>query len=337
MRFCTKSIPAWLLLAAVALAGIHAAAYEEAMSDIADLFDRQEYGEARRALEKLPEEGRNTGPALYYLGRLDLIDGEDEKAAECFEKAIDVDPEQSEYHHWLAMAVMRRTPYRNFFGRMMGATKAVKGFRKAIELDPANLRARMTLFQMMVRSYDMGGVKKEDLIEEVESIAHIDSVMGHVARGTFYQLVEKDMERARVELRRSHDLAPENRAAAISYADYLWEMDVMDEAIGVLASFVERVPDDKSARFNLGMRTILSGENYARAKGLFEECLSLKSETGMPSETMVRWCLGLACHLLGDEDGAQREWSAVYELDKDFDHVLERIPEMSELNSILSQ
>jgi tetratricopeptide (TPR) repeat protein len=337
MRFWTGNVTAVLILVTVAFAAMRVAASEATLRDAIDLFDQQEYGEARRVLEDLPQEARETAQALYYLGRLDLIDGEDEKAAEYFERAIDVDAEQSEYHHWLAMAVMRRTPYRNVFGRMMSATKAVKAFKKAIELDPANLRPRMTLFQMMVRSYDMGGVKREDLAQEVEAIAGIDSVMGHVARGTFYQLVEKDMDRAGVELKRSLDLAPENRAAAISYADFLWETGMMDEAIGVLASFVERVPDDKSARLNLGMRTMLRGEDYARAKGLFEACLGLKSDTGMPSETAVRWCLGLAFHLMGEEGRAQKEWSIVYTLDERFDRILERMPQMSELNSLLAK
>jgi hypothetical protein len=74
---------------------------------------------------------------------------------------------------------------------------------------------------------------------------------------------------------------------------------------------------------------ILGGTDLAGAKVVFEECLALRSETGMPTETMVRWCLGLTCHLLGEEEAARREWSTVYERDKDFDQVLNQNPLVS--------
>lgn len=337
MRCYLRTLALSLLLAAVSLLAARAGAHEPTLLHAIDLFERQDYDEARRVLGELPEETRKTGQALYYVGRLDLIDGDPQRAVTSLEEAIDLDPAQSEYHHWLAVALMRRSAYRSFLGRMRDAMKAVKELQTSVELDTLNLRPRMTLFQMMARSYDRGGSKKEDLFQQAKSIAEIDSVMGYVARGTLFLVVEKDMVKAGAELRRSLDLAPANRAAAVSYSDYLWECDRKDEAIQVLTSYVERMPDDKPARFNLGTRMILSGTDFGGAKVIFEECLALQSDTGMPSETMVRWCLGLACHLLGEEDVAQKEWSTVYEMDKDFDHILERSPQMSELNSLIGE
>jgi hypothetical protein len=98
---------------------------------------------------------------------------------------------------------------------------------------------------------------------------------------------------------------------------------------------VERAPDDRAACFNLGIRNILSGGDYAAAESLFTGCVTLKSESGMPSEAMVRWCLGLAYHLQGKDTQAEAEWQAVYEIDKDFDCVLEDVPDMAELKAIL--
>lgn len=323
------------LLPALALTSQPADARDAALEHAVDLFDRQAYDEARREFEGLLEQSGDDAQVSYYLGRLDLIDSDNEGAAKRFEQAIDFGPDQSAYHHWLAIAVMRTMPYTGLLGRMTGSMKALREFRKAIQLDPSNLRARMTLFQMMARSYDRGAASKEDLIQQVASIAEIDSVMGHVARGTFSHRVAKDIERAEVEFETGFDLAPGNRAAALSYADYLWDVGRKDEAIGILAAFLDSMPNDKPACFDLGSRIILSGKDYARAKHLFDECLSLKSETGMPSEAMVRWCLGLAYHLLGEEERAKAEWAAVYALDEDFDRVLSEVPQMSELHSVL--
>jgi tetratricopeptide (TPR) repeat protein len=331
---CSKLIAVALLLVVVILAGTRVTAGDDALREVIDLFDRQEYDEARRALEGLPEGDTEAAQALYYLGRLDLIAGDRKGAEKHFEQAIKTDPEQSDYHHWLAIAIMQGMPYRSFLGKMTGSMKMLKEFKKAVELDPANLRPRMTLFQIMVRSFGRGMGSRGDLVEQIEAIAGIDSVMGYVARGTLFQIVDEDMEKAGALFEQAYHLEPTNRAAAISYADFLWEAGDRDRVIQVLTAFVESGPDDRSAHFNLAVRTILEGTDYARARSLLEECLDLKSDNGMPPEAMVRWCLGLACHLLGEEDEAQAQWKLAHDLNPDFDKLLEADPMLSELNSL---
>ncbi|KPJ61464.1 MAG: hypothetical protein AMJ46_01915 [Latescibacteria bacterium DG_63] len=335
MKLRSRGLTVLLLVMAATLPDALLAVGQDPLSEVVGLFQEQEYKEVRQILEALPEKSKRSGTALYYLGRLDLIDADHESAAKRLKEAIDVDPDNSECHYWLAVAVMRKVPYSNPLGRMTSAMRAMKEFNKAIELDPTNMRARMTVFQMMARSYGRGGAKKEALLEQARSIAEIDSIMGHVAHGTFYQFVKNDMERAGTQFERGFGLAPRNRAAAISYADYLWHVGKKAEAIGVLQSFLQEMPDDKPANFSLGARIILSRRNYGTAREIFERCLRLKSETGIPTEAMVRWCLGLIYHLTGQQDGTQTEWSRVYELDRDFDRILEATPQMSELSSIL--
>ena len=335
MSLWFRNLTVMFVVAAVSLAATPAFPSEDDLAEVRDLFDQQHYLEARRALEDLSGEIAEAGEALYYGGRLDLIDGDYDRAVKSLEHAVKAEPNRSDYHYWLGVAMMRKMPYRSSLGRMMSGMKMVKELRKAVELDPGNLMARMTLFQILARSYDMGGSQKQDLIEQVKAIAEIDSVMGHVARGTFYQLVERDLGSAGAEFETGFGLGPRNRAAVVSYADYLWASDRRDEAIAILTSFIEEVPEDKPARFNLGVKTVLLGRDYAAAERIFEDCLSLKSDTGMPSEPMVRWCLGLACHLRGKYDRAEEEWSAVYRIDKDFDDILKKTPDLAELDAIL--
>ena len=193
----------------------------------------------------------------------------------------------------------------------------------------------MTLFQIMARSYGMGGSDKEGLRKEIDAIAKLDSVRGHVARGMFYQLVEDSIGPAGRQFELAFGLAPDSRAAAISYTDYLWETGRKDAAIQVLTAFLDSIPDDRTVCFNLGIKTLLTGTGYAAAESLFTDCLTFKSETGLPSEPMVRWCLALAYHLDGKHEMADTEWQRVYETDPDFDDVLRGSPDLAELNSIL--
>jgi len=337
MRFYINFFTVALLLAVMTLPGASVAADKGGLRSAVELFDKQKYTEARHLLEDLLEDGEENGAMFYYLGRLDLIDGDHESAVKYLERTVDIDPDESEHHYWLAVSVMRKAAYSNFLGRMNNMRKALDAFNTAIELDPQNIRARMTVFQMMVRSFKRGGVKEEELIKQAQSIDGIDSAMGYVAYGTYFQFAENDMERAGEQFEKGYDLSPGNRAVAISYADYLWLVDEKDEAIRALDSYVQEKPDDKPGHFALGAKIVLRGNNNEAARELFERCLLLKSETGMPTEAMVRWCLGLVCHLAGEEDVARAEWSRVYELDSNFDSILKTTPLMSELNSILSK
>ena len=337
MRRCAGHVILSLAIGATSLPTASTRATEPTPTQAAELFEQRNYREARRVLEELPNGLRETAQGCYYAGRLDLIDGDPESAVESFEDAIDINDEESEYHHWLATALLLRSIYRSSIGKMRDAMRAVGELREAVAHAPRNLRPRMTLCQRMARSPGMGGETKGDLLQQVSAIAEIDSVMGHVARGTFFQEVEEDTAKAGAEFRAAFAQGPENRAAAVSYSDYLWDSGLQDEAIRALRSYLEMVPDDKPARFNLGCRIIQSQADPASATPILNDCLNLQSETGMPSEAMVRWCLGLTHHLLGEEEAAQREWSKVHEIDERFDSVLGQSPQLSELRALIGE
>ena len=178
MRRCAGHLVLSLAIMAASSPLASAGTLEPTMAQVVELFELQEYGDARRVLDELPDELRRTGDGCYCAGRLELIDGAPESAVGSFEEAVVLDPEESEYHHWLATALLRRGVYRSFVGRMGDAMRAVGELREAIAHDPQNLPPRMTLFQMMARSPGMGGATNEDLLEAVQAIAEIDSVMG---------------------------------------------------------------------------------------------------------------------------------------------------------------
>ena len=124
MKRCAGNLVLSLAIAAASLPLASAGARESVLAEVAELFELREYDDARRVLEELPGELRTTGQGCYYAGRLGLIDGDPESAVGFLEEAVALDPEESEYHHWLATALLRRAVYRSFIGRTRDAMRA---------------------------------------------------------------------------------------------------------------------------------------------------------------------------------------------------------------------
>ncbi len=95
-----------------------------------------------------------------------------------FEKAIEANPEKSEYHHWLGKAYGLQAKNASWFRALKWAKKTRISFEKAVELDPENIEALLDLreFYKQAPSFLGGGNDKADMItEKLEALGHYDT------------------------------------------------------------------------------------------------------------------------------------------------------------------
>ena len=302
-----------------------------------NLFKQGNYDESRIIFEELSRQDKDNDKIHYYLGRLELIENDYKEAIKYFQKAIDKNENESNYHYWLVVAIMRKIPYCNFFGKMTNSMKIMKELKKSIEMDSTNIKPRMMIFNMFVHSYGKGPFKKEDLIKMANDIQKINSIRGNIAFANIYYYVTDEQEKVEEEYIKAMSLASDSSFVISNYADYLFKVKRYDEAILLYENYLQKYPADLNIKFDLGVVYIISGKNYKRAQECFENCLKLKSDYGMPSKAMIHWSLGLVYYLLGQEDKAEKEWETVKTLDKDFNDVLDAFPQMKKMNLILKR
>ncbi len=298
------------------------------------LFHQQDYEEARRIFESLAEKDKKDSQIQYYLGRLELIDNHYDKAKRHFERAIDLKPDESDYHLWLAKTLMRKIPHMSFFGKVKNSMKIKKELDRAIEIDSTNLSALMMRYSMYINSYGKGPVTKGMLIKEAQFISKIDASMGHIAFAKYHQLIREN-EKAEERFMKAMELNPNDRRVSGSYAVYLKDLGRNDESIQFLTHYLKDHPDDLKMNFELGVTLLLSSKNYDRAKNSFEKALNLQSDDGMPTKAIIHWCLGAAYHLLNQKEKAQKEWKLVHKIDPKFDDVLKAVPELKEIKEAI--
>ncbi len=90
-------------------------------------------------------------------------------AKETFEKLTELEPENSNYYHWLGKSYGRIAENAPWLTAMSMAKKTRKSFEKAIELDSANIPALADLKQYYLDAPGfLGGSKKK--AEEIDKI-----------------------------------------------------------------------------------------------------------------------------------------------------------------------
>lgn len=85
-----------------------------------------------------------------------------EAAARHFEEAVQARPRDSSLHHWLGKSYGRIADDSGWFKAMSYAKKTLAAFRRAVELDSANLAALRDLISYLEQAPGfLGGDKKE--------------------------------------------------------------------------------------------------------------------------------------------------------------------------------
>lgn len=163
VRLC--SVLGWLLLFTSALyAG-------DEVSVGVQLFTNGHVREARRFFESLVQKQPDNPSGFFYVGRIAFGEQQYETAIENFEKAVELEEKNSDYHLWLGRAYGRQAERSSFFRQLLLARKVKLHLERAVELNPGNLPARADLREYYLRAPGFLGGSEEKAQEQAQEIA----------------------------------------------------------------------------------------------------------------------------------------------------------------------
>ena len=152
-------------------------------------FKSGNYTSAIATLQSAISQNSSSGEAYYWLGRCYYEIRDYDNAITQAEKSVSLDPKNSLYHQRLGQAYGGKADRdRSFFL----ARKVKKEFQEAVRLNPANIAARRDLEDFCIDAPFIVGGSKDEASAQVDAIAAIDPVEGHVARGKYYQKASKN-------------------------------------------------------------------------------------------------------------------------------------------------
>ena len=156
-------------------------------------FNAGNYSGAIATLQPSVSQNPNNAEIYYWLGRSYYELHDYDNAVTNGEKSIEIDPKNSNYHLWLGRAYGGKADREHSFSL---AKKVKKEFEDAVSANPSNISARRDLEEFNIDAPWIVGGSKDEAKAQVEAIAAIDPVEGHLARAIY------DCRRLRSPMRR---------------------------------------------------------------------------------------------------------------------------------------
>ncbi|MGO9649344.1 MAG: tetratricopeptide repeat protein [Terriglobales bacterium] len=119
----------------------------------------------------------------------------DASIAAC-QKAVVLEPGNSQYHLWLGRAYGEKADHSSFVSATLLAKKVRSEFETSVRLDPSNVEAHADLAQFYVQAPGIIGGGTDKAAIQAQQLASLDPAQAHSVRG---QIAEKDKDQAAAE------------------------------------------------------------------------------------------------------------------------------------------
>ena len=302
-----------LFFACVLLAG-SAQAIRDPLTVARDQFERRDYQAAVNTLSDAIAEHPDDARLWHWRSRCYLEQRDYTRAVADGERAVAAGPDDSEYRRWLGRAYGAAAEHSRSFSL---ARKVRQAFLDAVRLGPWNVAARRDLAAFYIEAPWIVGGDRSKALAQIDAIAKLDPVDGHLAHG-WYFAEEKRFDEAAAEYRRALDLRPNRIDPYLEAADFY-----EGRGDGVtLASIVEQAArvtaSDPRLGYYRGVANIIANRNLAEAEQLLRGYLHTpQPSSDGPSPADAHEWLGRLCERQGNAAAATDEYRTALALDPD--------------------
>jgi tetratricopeptide (TPR) repeat protein len=237
---------------------------QDGLRQAEDLYKHTDY---EASLSRLREAPNPTAATFALIGKNEFMLGEYKKSTEAFQKAFALQPNSSEYAHWLGRSFGRRAETSSPLTAPMHASKARQYFEQAVALDPANEEALNDLFDYYLQAPGFLGGGYDKAEQLAKRISQRNAAEGHFAEA---QLAEKrkNFDTAEDQLRRAMDLAPRQVGRVLDLAKYLAKRGRFQESEAAFDRAEQIAPNSPKVFFARAHTYIEHKRNLEKAKVL---------------------------------------------------------------------
>jgi len=260
--------------------------------------------------------GAQAAPELYKAGRAAFDAADYGAAIKAFERTIQLDEKNADYHMWLARAVGMSASEASILRQPFLAKRAKSEFERTVALDRSNIPAREGLMQFYLRAPSIGGGSVPKAREMAEEIAKINGLRGHFARA---MIANHDKDPAAVEREYRAAVAefPDSVPAYASLMNSLQQNGKSDDAFAVAEKLLAHRPGDIAAQFAFVRLVASSGKRLEKGEPMARQLIALPPWTpdaSLPTPAAIHFRLGEILEKKNDRSGARKEFETALQL-----------------------
>jgi len=281
------------------------------------LVERRENDLAMELLLEVLEEDDGNADAHFLLAKVLLRKQEHDRAKHHAERAVELDGSVSEYHMWLARAYLAKATESGFINAFRYARKGKKSYERAVDLDSANVEARLELCMYLVAAPGLVGGSVEKGRDQAMIVEKQDSLYGSYAWARVSER-DGDLEGAEAYLERAVRLDTTSTLYARYALGYFYERSGrLDEAGDIFRGIVADRPDEMTAVFQVGKISVMSERDLDEAEDCLKRYLQVEARPNAPSHAAAHWRLGMVYDLQARPELALEEMRRAVELAPD--------------------
>ena len=249
-------------------------AQESSLEKAKIAFEKGEYPQSIEILKTAAASGPNNGDVYVLLTRAYLELNQYDAALNSAEKAVAINPKNSEYHRWLGEAYGAKADHASMLSAYSLARKTQKEFDAAVQLDARNFDAQQDLIEYDCTAPGMVGGGEEKAQPLIEKLMAMDAAEGHYATGICHAQ-KKNYEAADAEFTKALESKPKSAKRVYDIGDYYLQRKNGEKLLVVTGAGEELAPRDSRGKFYRGVALILQNEKPAEAEKLLREYLDL--------------------------------------------------------------
>jgi tetratricopeptide (TPR) repeat protein len=276
-------------------------------------FNAGNYSAAITTLQSAVTQNPNSAEAYFWLGRTYYEIRDYDNAIAAAEKSVTLDAKNSVYHQWLGTIYGGKADRDRSFSY---ARKVKKEFEEAVQLNPQNISARRDLEEYDLQAPWVVGGNKDEAKAQVDAIAALDPIEGHLARGVYDTDGAKKSDLAEKEYREILAAKPAKIDAYLEVIAFFQQQNKpadMDTAIQAAALVA---PNDPRLGYWRGASLTLANSNLADAEKYLKAYLaSTPDRSDWPSHSAARGWLGRVYEAQGKRSEAAEQYRAALQLD----------------------
>lgn len=284
------------------------------LSEVQQQFDAGNYASAMNTLRALVSQNPADAADHFWLGRCYYEVRDYANAVVELEKATQLSPNSSIYHDWLGRGYGEVAAREHSF---LLARRVKKEFQAAVQFDSANIDAHRDLEEYLLQAPWIVGGSKDDALAQVDAIAQVNPVDGHLAKADYESALGKP-DLAIAEYQAALSLKPQSIGPYLEVANYYGLQGKGVEVTALVEQAGQVSPKDPRLSFYRGVAHILSGTNFPLAEQNLKSYLASSPErSDWPSHSIARYWLGQLYLKQGNKMAAAEQYRDALGLDPD--------------------